>query len=71
MGAKTVIIKLLICIQCLFQACEDDLQANIYFLKNRGEMNSSGDDLKTKHVETSGVNLVIRLYIDRSKNGDY
>ena len=31
------------------------------FLKNRGEMNVSGDDLKTEHVETSGVDLVIRL----------
>ena len=32
------------------------------FLKNRGEMNVSGDDLKTKHVETSRVDLVIIIY---------
>ena len=31
------------------------------FLKNRGEINASGDDLKTKHDETSGVDLVITL----------
>ena len=30
------------------------------FLKYRGEMNAAGDDLKTKHVETSGAALVIR-----------
>ena len=31
------------------------------FLKKRDEMNAFGDDLKTKHVDTSRVDLVIRL----------